>query len=77
MASGGGYEAVMEKLNQERVPQDDPMLINMIRKHFIEPPSTLPYNLNKPKKSDFSPGISKIFDINLNQMVSHVLWYLI
>ena len=77
MASGGGYEAVMEKLNHERVPQDDPMLIYMIRKHFIEPPSTLPYNLSKPERQDFSPGISKIFDINLKQMVSHVLWYLI
>ena len=70
MATGGGYETIMEKLNKERVPQDNPMLIDMIKTQFLEPPSTLPYELSRPEKRDFSSGQSYIIDSLMNHKVS-------
>ena len=74
MATDLGHETMMEKFNKERVPQDNPMLIDMIKTHFLEPPSTLPYELSRPEKRDFSSGQSYIIDSLMNHKVSLTIW---
>ena len=61
---------MMDELNKGQVSQDNPMLIDMIKTHFLEPPSTLPYELSRPEKRDFSSGQSYIIDSLMNHKVS-------
>ncbi|KAL4227102.1 hypothetical protein ACF0H5_015076 [Mactra antiquata] len=49
-------------LNALKVDADDPRLIEIIRKYFIDPPSTLPYNLNFLGQEDKSMGQAPIVD---------------
>ena len=64
-------EALLDQLNSEKAQQDDPRLIKLIRDHFIEPPSPLLYNLNKPSKVHYSQiNQSAIIDSMLKNMVS-------
>ena len=64
-------EALLDQLNSEKAQQDDPRLIKLIRDHFIEPPSPLSYNLNKPSKVHYSQiNQSAIIDSMLKNMVS-------
>ena len=44
------YAEMLDKLNREKIVQEDPRLIKLIQDHFVEPPSTRPYNLKNPKK---------------------------
>ena len=64
-------EALLDQLNSEKAQQDDPRLIKLIRDHFIEPPSPLPYNLHKPSRVHYSQiNQSAILDSILKNMVS-------
>ena len=64
-------EALLDQLNSEKAQQDDPRLIKLIRDHFIEPPSLLPYKLNMVSKVHYSKeNQSAIVDTMLNNMVS-------
>ena len=63
------YEEMLDRLNREKVAQDDPRLIKLIQDHFVEPPSTRPYNLKNPKKSDYTMGKSTAVDKIMNKMV--------
>ena len=63
--------ALLDQLNSEKVQQDDPRLIQLIRDHFIEPPSTLSYNLQDSSKKDYSQfRQSPIIDQLLQNKVS-------
>ena len=63
--------ALLDQLNSEKVQQDDPRLIKLIRDHFIEPPSPLPYNLLDLTKEHYSQyGQSHIIDQILRNKVS-------
>ena len=64
-------EALLDQLNNEKVQQDDPRLIKLIRDHFIEPPSPLSYNLldlSKTHNSQF--GQAAVIDQILRNKVS-------
>ena len=63
--------ALVDQFNNEKVRQDDPRLIKLIRDHFIEPPSPLPYQLNNISRVHFSQfNQAAIVDTMLNNMVS-------
>ena len=67
---------MLELLNRIQPAQDDPRLIRLIRDHFLEPPSTQPYNLLNPQRSDYSEfGQTGIIQKYLNNMVWVILWY--
>ena len=64
-------EALLDQLNSEKVQQDDPRLIKLIRDHFIEPPSPFSYNLldlSKTHNSQF--GQAAVIDQILRSKVS-------
>ena len=64
-------EALLDQLNSEKAQQDDPRLIKLIRDHFIEPPSPLSYNLNKPERKYYAQkNQSAIVDGMLNNTVN-------
>ena len=64
-------EALLDQLNSEKAQQDDPRLVKLIRDHFIEPPSPLPYNLHKPERKYYAQkNQSAIVDGMLNNTVS-------
>ena len=63
------YKAAMDKLNKEKVAQDDPRLIRLIRDFYIDPPSELPYNLKHPDRKDYSKGQAPFIDSRLHYMV--------
>ena len=64
-------EALLDQLNNEKAQQDDPRLIKLIRDHFIEPPSPLTYNLNKPERKYYAQkNQSAIVDGMLNNTVN-------
>ena len=63
------YKMIMDQLNNEKVAQDDPRLIKLIRDYYLEPPSELSYNLTNPNRQDYSQGRSPIIDSQLNKMV--------
>lgn len=63
------YQAAMNELNNEKVAQDDPRLIKLIRDYYIEPPSELPYNLKILDRHDYSRGQAPFVDSRLNYMV--------
>ncbi|CAL4124962.1 unnamed protein product [Meganyctiphanes norvegica] len=50
---------ILEEINDKKVAQDDPILIAKIIDIFLKPPSTKPYTLKEPQKSDPSMGQSK------------------
>ena len=57
-------------LNSVKPEQDDPRLIELIRNHFLEPPSTLPYQLRYPTKHDYSEfGQTRVIEKHLKNMV--------
>ena len=63
-------ETTMDILNKEKVKQDDPRLIQIIKEHFIEPPSALPYRLKQKNMQDYSVyKISPMVDTHLDKMV--------
>ena len=65
------YKAeMMQQLNNERVAQDDPRLIKLIRDYYIEAPSRQPYNLRYPNRTDYSKGQAPFVDSRLNYIVS-------
>ena len=66
------YETEMMKLNKAKVAQDDPWLIKLIRDYYIEPPSSLPYNLTYPDRTDYSKGQAPFVDSRLNYLVSAI-----
>ena len=69
------YTALMEKLNEEKCAQDDPRLIKLIRERYLEPPSTLPYNLTNPNRPDYSEfGQTRVVEMHLNNMVKIYIW---
>ena len=60
---------MVDQLNTEKVRQDDPRLIKLIRDHFIEPPSALPYQLKNISRVHFSQfNQAGIVDTMLNNM---------
>ena len=65
----------LEQLNNEKVRQDDPRLIRIIRDNFVFPPSTEKYNLNNPHKLDYSKGQTPFVDNRLNFMVCIINLY--
>jgi hypothetical protein len=65
-----GYKDEMNKLNEEKVDADNPRLLQMIREHFIVPPSNLPYNLAEINKRDTSMGQAAFVDNRLGYKVS-------
>ena len=65
------YLELMKQLNAERVAQDDPRLIKLIRDYYIRPPSDLPYSLKKPHLTHFSQFRQSLYiDDLLDKMVS-------
>ena len=69
-ATAHNYVDQMKQLNNERVAQDDPRLIKLIRDHYILPPSSRPYNLTLSKKLDYSQyGQTLAVDRRLNSLV--------
>jgi len=65
------YKAVMQKLNDAKVSQDDPRLIKLIRDYYLEPPSSEPYYLDNPDRLEYSNGQTPFIDSRLNYMVSY------
>ncbi|KAH3894614.1 hypothetical protein DPMN_018771 [Dreissena polymorpha] len=61
-------QAAMEKLNEAKVSQDDPRLIQLIRDYYIEPPSVEAYHLDSPDRLEFSNGQTPFIDSRLNYM---------
>jgi hypothetical protein len=65
------YKEAMDSLNALQARDDDMKLIGLIRYYFITHPSTLPYNLKKPKALDPSEGQTAIIDKLLNKKVEY------
>ena len=64
-------ETLLDQLNSEKVQQDDPRLVKLIRDHFIEPPSPLSYNLLDLSKTHTSQfGQAFVIDQILRNKVS-------
>ena len=61
---------VLDQMNEDRVKQDHPDLIQVIRDNFIFQPSTEEYNLDSPDKLEYSNGQAPFIDSRLNYMVS-------
>ncbi|XP_045167748.2 uncharacterized protein LOC123531033 [Mercenaria mercenaria] len=61
------YKNAMASLNAAQVEVDNSKLIEMIRNHFIDDPSRLPYKLNHPEVRDPSQGQTAFVDKTLNQ----------
>ncbi|XP_045170262.2 uncharacterized protein LOC123532763 [Mercenaria mercenaria] len=60
------YKEAMKKLNEEKVDQDDPRLIKLIRDYYIDPPSKEAYNLLNPERLEYSNGQTPFIDSRLN-----------
>ena len=60
----------MAKLNAEKVNQDNPRLIDVIKRCYLELPSGSPYNLKNPNREDYSQGGQANYVDNL---LSHVV----
>ena len=59
------------RLNAEKAAQDDPRLIYLIKRCYLEHPSTLPYELENPDRQDYSQGGQSVYvDELLNHTVS-------
>lgn len=61
-------EEIMTRLNHEKVRMDNEQMVRIIREHFIEPPSTRPYQLDNPEKFDLSSGQAPFVDNRLGFM---------
>ncbi|OWF48557.1 uncharacterized protein LOC110452920 [Mizuhopecten yessoensis] len=62
------YKEVLTKLNADHAAMDEPRLIEIIRNHFIVPPSKESYNLKNPDKLEYSNGQTPFIDSRLNYM---------
>ncbi|XP_045165407.2 uncharacterized protein LOC123529237 [Mercenaria mercenaria] len=60
------YKSAMSALNAAKVSADDPVLVELIRRYYIENPSDLGYNLEKPHIKDTSKGQTAFVDDTLN-----------
>ncbi|XP_060086052.1 uncharacterized protein LOC132565429 [Ylistrum balloti] len=60
------YKQLMADINNAKVDQADPHLVQLIREYYIEPPSLEPYNLDKPDKLEYSNGQTPVVDSRLN-----------
>ncbi|XP_033762187.1 uncharacterized protein LOC117343795 [Pecten maximus] len=60
------YKEVLAKLNADHAAMDEPRLIEIIRNHFIVPPSKEQYNLKNPDRLDYSNGQTPFIDSRLN-----------
>ena len=59
----GEVNEVLLELNKNTTKQDDPRLLEIIRKVFVHRPiEIMDYNLTNPEKTDFSRGQSPIVD---------------
>jgi hypothetical protein len=63
------FKTKLQSLIDQQVPADDPALVKIIRNHFIQQPSTEPYNLLNPERLDFSHGQTPFIDSRLKFMV--------
>lgn len=61
------YKKRMSDLNKAKVAADDRTLIEILRNYYLEPPSTLPYNLSKPNRENPSAGQAQFVDEFLNK----------
>lgn len=66
------YEVEMTRLNNGKVRADDKMLVEIIKRFYIEPPSTLPYSLKYPEVEDPSLGQAAVVDRALNYLVRSI-----
>ncbi|XP_060077630.1 uncharacterized protein LOC132557155 [Ylistrum balloti] len=66
--SSTDYRKVMTYLNGQRVAQDNPTLVSLIRNYYIEMPSSDPYQLDNPDVVEFSKGQTPVVDSRLNYM---------
>ncbi|XP_033762185.1 uncharacterized protein LOC117343792 [Pecten maximus] len=62
------YKKKMADLNSAKVDQADPLLVELIRNYYIEPPSLEPYNLDNPDRLEYSNGQTPFVDSRLNFM---------
>ncbi|XP_045216137.2 uncharacterized protein LOC123566259 [Mercenaria mercenaria] len=60
------YKSAMSALNAAKVSADDPLLLGLIRRYYIENPSDLGYNLENPHIRDTSKGQAAFVDEALN-----------
>lgn len=60
------YKQVLGELNKEHGSMEDPRLVEIIRNHFITPPSKEPYNLVHPDRLEYSNGQTPFIDSRLN-----------
>lgn len=63
------YKIKLQTLIDQKVPADNPDLVNIIRNHYIEQPSQEPYKLLNPERVDYSQGQTPFIDSRLNYMV--------
>ncbi|XP_053391647.1 uncharacterized protein LOC128554390 [Mercenaria mercenaria] len=63
------YKSAMSALNAAKVRADDPLLVELIRRYYIEKPSDLRYNLNNPEIRDTSEGQSAFVDETMNHAI--------
>ena len=69
----GEYSELMKQLNKDRAAQDDPRLVELIKDHYIEPPSDLPYKLASSSTLHYSQfGQSKYVDSRLHDLVCFI-----
>ena len=64
------YKTKLQSLINQKVPADNPELVQIIRNYYIDQPSTEEYNLTFPRRVEFSQGQSPVVDSRLNYMVS-------
>ncbi|VDI69266.1 Hypothetical predicted protein [Mytilus galloprovincialis] len=62
------YKIKLQTLIDQKVPADNPDLVNIIRNHYIEQPSQEPYKLLNPERVDYSQGQTPFIDSRLNYM---------
>ncbi|XP_021343454.1 uncharacterized protein LOC110443514 [Mizuhopecten yessoensis] len=62
------YRKVMTYLNGQRVAQNNPTLVSLIRNYYIEMPSLEPYHLDNPDVVELSNGQTPVVDSRLNYM---------
>ncbi|XP_068211158.1 uncharacterized protein [Palaemon carinicauda] len=59
------YAPVIKDINKNTMSPDDPTVIQVLREHFLEPPSKLPYNLSHPEDENPSMGQAQRIDFIL------------
>ncbi|XP_033727648.1 protein Star-like [Pecten maximus] len=71
--SSTDYRKVMAYLNGQRVTQDNPTLVSLIRNYYIEMPSLDPYHLDDPDVVEPSFGQTPLVDSRLHYMASTLM----